>query len=175
MPPSHRLLASRLQGYVCRACLSKSKINVRQQPRWLSRDTTKGAWRTRLKGASNHLEPQNLKIRLFEQAPDGTRVEIPTDSWSGMEEDLQGYENDESKIDEELVDRVDIESLLDGDRQQSQYDPMIGGQSLEEMTKSTEELEALIERLENIDFSTLSTDDRNKLWDELLESGATGM
>jgi len=92
-----------------------------------------------------------------------------------MEEDLQGYENDESKIDEELVDRVDIESLLDGDRQQSQYDPMIGGQSLEEMTKSTEELEALIERLENIDFSTLSTDDRNKLWDELLESGATGM
>jgi hypothetical protein len=42
------------------------------------------------------------------------------------------------------------------------------------MTKNTEELEALVERLENIDFRTLSAEDRNKLREELLQLAASG-
>ncbi|KAE9381722.1 hypothetical protein N431DRAFT_491042 [Stipitochalara longipes BDJ] len=173
MPPPHRLLASRLQGYVCRACLSKSKINLQQQRLWLSRNATNGERPAPSKRASQHINPQEAVIRLFEQAPDGTRVEIPTDFLNGMEEEYQDYENEGGKSLEELASPVDFESLVDDGRQHSPYDPMLGGESLEDMTKSTEELEALVERLENIDFSTLSAEDRDRLREELLKSATT--
>ena len=102
-------------------------------------------------------------------------MEIPTNFWNGTEEDLLDYENEEGKTSEELGGPVDIERLLHDDRKYSPYDPTIGGESLEEMTKSTDELEALIKRLENIDFRSLSTEERNKLRDELLESTKIGI
>ncbi len=42
MPPPHRFLAPRLRGYVCRACLSKSRVIPQQQPSWLLRNATNG-------------------------------------------------------------------------------------------------------------------------------------
>jgi hypothetical protein len=46
---------------------------------------------------------------------------------------------------------------------------------MDAMTKETEELEALVEKLENIDFGTLSAEDRAKLREELLETATTGI
>lgn len=174
MPPPHRFLASRLQGYVCRACLSKSQVNLRQQPKWLSRKATDGRQPLRSKGVTQEADSQGLEIRLFEQGPDGTRVEIPTDFWNGIEEELGDYGKDQDKSIEELAGEVDFESLQDVDSEHRSYDPKLRG-SLETMTKQTEELEALVERLENIDLSILSADERDKLREELLQTATTGI
>jgi hypothetical protein len=174
MPPPHRFLASRLQGYVCRACLSKSQVTLRQQPIWLSRNATDGRWPTILKGASQQVDPQEPEIRLFEQTPDGTRVEVHADLLNGIEGQLRGYDEENGHSIEELVGPVDFESFLDGDGQHYSYDPKLR-ESMDAMTKETEELEALVEKLENIDFGTLSAEDRAKLREELLQTATTGI
>jgi hypothetical protein len=174
MPPPHRFLASRLQGYVCRACLSKSQVTLRQQPIWLSRNATQGRRPTISKVASQQAETQEPEIRLFEQAPDGTRVEVRADLLTGIEGQLRGYEEEEGKSIEDLVGPVDFEDFFDGDGQHKSYDTDLL-KSMDVMTKETEELEALVERLENIDFSALSAEDRDKLRMELLETATTGI
>lgn len=167
MPPPHRFLASRLPGYVCRACLSKSQVISRQKPVWLSRNATDGRHPLRSKGVNQQIDPQEPDIRFFEQAPDGTRVEIPAAILDGLEEE-------QGKSIEELVGLVDFESFQDGDGEHTSYDPEVR-ESLEALTRSTEELEALVERLENIDVSTLSAEDRDKLREELLKSATAGI
>jgi hypothetical protein len=75
---------------------------------------------------------------------------------------------------EELVGPVDFESFQDGDGQHYSYDPKLR-ESMDAMTKETEELEALVEKLENIDLGALSAEDRAKLREELLETATTGI
>ena len=170
MPPQHRFLASRLQSYVCRACLSKSKVTSRQQPQWLSRNATNGRGPLRSKGARQQIE-QEPDVRYFEQAPDGTRVEI--DMLKDFEKQIQDYEKDAGKSTKDLLGPVDFEGLLNAHGELEPLDP-IEHESMAALDKETEELEALVARLEDTDLSSLSAEDRLKLREELLKLGTTG-
>jgi hypothetical protein len=170
MPPQHRFLASRLRGYVCRACLFKSQGTLRRQPLWLSRNASHGRKPLRSKGANQPVD-QEPDFRFFDQRPDGTRVEI--DPLKAMEAELQDYQKENGKSIEDLVRPVDFESFLNDHGQHEPHHPM--SESLAAMAKSTEELEALVERLDNIDINSLSTEDRLKLREELLKSAMAGI
>jgi hypothetical protein len=171
MPPQHRFLASRLQSYVCRACLSKSKVSLRQRPQWLSRNATNGRGPLRSKGTSQQID-QEADVRYFEQAPDGTRVEI--DMLREFEKQIQDYEKDAGKSIEDLLGPVDFEGLLNAHGEIEPLDP-IEDESMAALDKETEELEALMERLDHTDLGSLSAEDRLKLREELLKLGTTGI
>lgn len=171
MPPQHRFLASRLQSYVCRASLSKSKVTLRQQPQWLSRNATNRRAPLRSKESSQQID-QEPDVRYFEEAPDGTRVEI--DMLKDFEKQIQDYEKDAEKSIEDLLGPVDFEGLLNAHGELEHLDPM-EHESMAALDKETEELEALVERLENTDLSSLSAEDRVKLREELLKLGTTGI
>jgi hypothetical protein len=174
MPPPHRFLAPRLRGYVCRACLSKSQVTPRQQPLWLSRNST-NARSPQSKGVSQQVDLPEPEIREFEQTADGIRTEIQDDLLQEIKEEIRMIEKKEGKSIEEIVGPVDFESFLKDDGQQTSFDPIMG-ESMAASTKRTEELEALVKRLDSIsDFSTLSPEDRSKLREELLMPLTTGI
>jgi hypothetical protein len=178
MPPPHRFLAPRLRGYVCRACLSKSQVPRRQPSLWLSRRNASNARAPpQSKGVIRQvdlLEPEP-EIREFEQTADGTRIEVRDDPLKEIEDEIRDIEKQEGKSIEELVGPVDFESFLEDDAEQISYDPIMGD-TLAAVTKRTEELEAMVERINSIsDFSTLSTEGRSKLREELLNSVAAGI
>lgn len=172
MPPTQRILASRFQGYVCRLCLSKTQVTLRQQPRWLSRSARNPRRdRPQSKEASQQVDLDIPEIRYFEQYPDGRRVEIKFDPLDGIEEELRDYENEKDKS---MGVPVDVESFRNADYQPKVFLPDMN-ESVTGLAESTEEeLEALIKRLDGIDFSTMSTEDRSKLREELLKSATTG-
>ncbi len=170
MPPQHLFLASRIQSYVCRACLSKSKVAFRQQPQWLSRNATNGRGPLRSKEASQQID-QELDVRYFEEAPDGTRVEI--DMLKDFEKQIRDYEKDTGKSIEDLLGPMVFERPLNAHGELEPLDPM-EHESMAALDKETEELEALVERLENTDLSSLSAEDSVKLREELLKLGTTG-
>lgn len=177
MPPPHRFLAPRLRGYVCRACLSKSQVPRRQPPLWLSRNASNDRGPPQSKGVIRQVglpEPEP-EIREFEQTADGTRIEIRDDPLKEIEDEIRDIERQEGKSIEELVGPFDFESFLEDDGEQTSYDPIMGD-SMAVVTKRTEELEAMVERINSIsDFSTLSTEDRSKLREELLNFVPAGI
>lgn len=176
MPPPHRILASRLRGYVCRACLSKSQFALQQKPPWLSRNATNGRRRrSRSRGAQEDVDRQIPEIRLFEQTPDGRRVEIKLDDpLEGVEEMFREYEKDKDKSMEELGAPLDFESFQNGNGDHNAH-LLDVDESLTDFDKDDEELDALMERLDNIDFNKLSSEDRAKLREEVLRTATNGM
>jgi hypothetical protein len=175
MPPPHHFLAPRLRGYVCRACLFKSQVPRRQPPLWLSRNASNDRGPPQSKGVIKQVDLPEPEIREFEQTADGTRIEIRDNPLKEIEDEIRDIERQEGKSIEELVGPFDFESFLENDGEQISYDPIMGD-SMAAVTKRTEELKAMVERINSIsDFSTLSTEDRSKLREELLNSVTAGI
>jgi hypothetical protein len=97
---------------------------------------------------------------------------VEIDMLKDFEKQIQDYEKDAGKSMKDLLRPVDFEGLLNAHGELEPLDP-IEHESMA-LDKETEELEALVARLEDTDLSSLSAEDRLKLREELLKLGTTG-
>lgn len=187
MPPSQRLLSTRIRGFVCKSCLSKLHAPRRQQLPWAIRTFAsddkprKGVW-----------DLPHGSVRYFEQTPDGARTEIKDEEddeyTESVRKRLRELQERTGKTVDDLDDQ-DLQELLRGTLADTQgedavrtlfeddpsQDPAEVENILKEMAAHDQELQAGIDLIKSYDLENLSDEDRVRLREAVLASVKNGM
>ncbi|KAG0650716.1 hypothetical protein D0Z07_2712 [Hyphodiscus hymeniophilus] len=185
MPPTQRLLAPGIQGFVCRSCLSKLRPSRSQRPLWLSRSTASdnGPRKSRLFRAKEGSHEQPRKdyesvVRVWDETSDGVRTERGTDPGEKalletLESTIQDMRQEMSAKDEtEEIDEDELQDRVLGRHMQD----MVQGDGMVDMV--VEEMESLMtkldpevdKRLEKMDLENISEEERFKIGGEIFAS-----
>lgn len=191
MPPPHHFLAPRLRGYVCKACLSRLQVTRRGGPIWLSRNASSGRWSSLWKKVNPQTDQPEPVIREFIQTPDGVRREIQEDYLKEIGDEIKRQKTGQGLPIDDLIDDDELEELLHDEDAREQLDEMLQdadeefseeilesmfGETMEAMTKTGDELEALTDRLEKAsEEESLSPDEISRIREELLQDITAGM
>jgi hypothetical protein len=183
MPPSQRLLAPRIQGFVCRSCLSKLQSPRYQRPPWLSRsvasETGHRAKEPKVKKDSHDQPGANSEsvVRIFDQTPDGMRTEVGSEP--GDEAFLESLQSAMEDMRKEMVAEGETEEIDEEELQERvvgrHMQNMVQGDGMvdilaKELESQMEEIGAEVDRrLENVDMENMSVEGRSKIREEIFQ------
>jgi hypothetical protein len=175
MPPPQQLLVSGTRGFVCRACLSKLRGPRPERLQWsYRRNITNGKGPSRPWESGQAQEPA-VTFRLWEETPDGKRVEIQPEP--PAEEDDDG--SSEQPVDSEGNPLGDINDPATRDRivkeARNATTKFMESSTFKDPVKAETDLQdmkAFIDKVSKMDLDNLTPEERVKLRQEIM-SGIT--
>jgi hypothetical protein len=182
MPPPQPLLATRIQGFVCRSYLSKLRESRTRRPTWRLQSIASDNGPRRIKEPKvkkkSHERSENGSepvIRIFNQTADGVRTERGTEP--GDEAILDSLQSTVQDVKEELgakgeeVDEEELQDRVIGRHMQSFVER--GGLEdalVEDLEARFEELDTEMEKkIKNVDLESMSEEEKSKFREDLFQ------
>ena len=184
MPPPQRLLGPRIQGFICRSCLSKLQSPRNQRPPWLSRSTASenGPLKNKQPKSKKGSHDKSAKesepvIRVWDETPDGVRIERGNEPGDGAI--LKKLESTIQDVRAEMAAEAETEDIDEGELQDRVLDrhmeDMVEGKDMvdflaDEMESQMKEIDADVDRrLEMMHAENMEEEEQFKVRNELFE------
>ena len=184
MPTLQRVFGPRIQGLICKSCRSKILSPRNQIPPWLSRSIAndKNPPETKMpkvkKGSHNQPETASESvIRVWDETPDGLRVERVREP--GDDALLQTLESTIEDVRAEMATEAGINDIDEDELEDRvlgrHFQDIVHGEGrvndlTEEMESHMNKIDTEVnKRLEQMDTTNLSDEERFKLRNELFE------
>ena len=185
MPPPQSFLASRIQGFVCRSCLSRLQAPQNPRPLWLARsfasDKASQTKKPKSQKSSHDQRRNEIKplIRVFDQSLDGVRTEVNQDRQDVDEAFLESLESTIQDVKKEMGEEGETEEIDDEEVQdrviRRHMEGMFQGEAFEDymvsqLESQMDQLDAEVDkRLENVDVKNMSEEKLSNVREELYQ------